>query len=141
MKNKYLYILMEDDNISKRFISGLNKYNLTIDDIKNDWNYMGGTKGEHKKYFDKNHKDEDMPETSTTCVCGHKIKNNCFITDGENVLIVGTACAKRFVPRHDRICEKCGHAHRNRKDNRCNKCRKLFTITRPKENYIILSFK
>lgn len=132
---------MQVDNISQRFINGLKKYDLTMDDIQNDWTYMGGDKGDHKKYFEKNYKSEQLPQLSTTCICGHKIKNNCFITNGKTVLIVGTACAKRFVKRQDRTCEKCGMEHRNKKNNICNKCRKLFTITRPKEKYIILSFK
>tara|TARA_R110002012_G_C11247822_1_gene566284 strand:+ start:74 stop:475 length:402 start_codon:yes stop_codon:yes gene_type:complete len=129
------------DNISKRFISGLQKYNLTVNDLQNEWYYMGGNRGDHKKYFEEKYKDDEMPDLTDRCVCGHKIKNNCFITDGDSILILGTACAKRFAkPRQDRICEKCNQPHRNRKNNICNKCRTVFSISHLKNNSVILNF-
>ncbi len=124
--NNISIYIMDCDNISKRFISGLGKYNLTIEDINNEWFYMGGETGQHLKNYKKSYRNKELPPHSDTCVCGHKIKNNCFITNGEDVLALGTACALRFVPKLDRICEECGEKHRNRKDNKCKKCRRKF---------------
>ena len=126
MDNNIIIVYTMDDNISKRFISGLNKYDLTMEDIKNDWFYMGGETGQHLKNFKNKYKDKPLPPHSDRCVCGHVIKHNCFISNGTDVLVVGTACALRFVPRQDKICDDCKEKHRNRKDNKCNKCRRKF---------------
>jgi len=129
---------MEDDNISKRFISGLAKLDLTMEDIKNDWYYMGGEQGQHLKNFKKINKHLNLPPHGDRCICGHRIKNNCFITNGTDIHAVGTACALRFVPKLDRICDDCGAKHRNRKDCKCKTCRRKFIVI-PHSG--ILSFK
>jgi len=115
-----------NNTLSKRFITGLEKYNIPYETIKNDWYYIGGEKGVHLNYFNKYYSDEDLPEHKDYCICGHKIKNNCFISDGEYVLSIGESCVNKFVPKCDKICEECGIHHRNRKDNKCKNCRKKF---------------
>ena len=129
-----------DDNIiySKRFLTGLEKNNITIKELKNDWFYQGGEIGSHLNYYKLvNGATCDLPEHSIFCICGHKIKYNCFIGNGDRVLPVGNCCIKRFIPNNKRSCSDCGIKHRNRKDNKCNICRRKFT-----KSYVsnILSF-
>lgn len=112
--------------VSKRFLTGLNKYKVSYDDIVNNWYYMGGEKGHHLNYFRKHYPNDEIPEHSNNCICGHKIKNNCFITDGVFVLSIGESCINKFTPVRNKMCEMCGSRHRNRKDNICNKCRMKF---------------
>ena len=113
--------------IFERFIKGLKEYNLTFEEITNgDWKYFGGDNGNHYRYFQmaKNEKD-NLPEHEDECVCGVKIKHNCYITNGKEILILGSCCIKRFMPPDcsGRTCEICGKPHRNRINNRCNDCR------------------
>lgn len=112
--------------LSKRFITGLNKLNLSVEGFKKNWYYIGGECGHHLNYFKKYYGDEEIPDHHDYCICGHKIKNNCFISDGNFVLSVGESCINKFVPKLNRICEECGARHRNRKDNKCKICRKQF---------------
>lgn len=138
VKKKYCISYMDNptDTISKRFINGLKKHNLTYEEIKNNWEYIGGEKGHHLKYFNK-YINEEIPEHRNHCICGHKIKNNCFISDGNLVLSIGESCINKFLPKKRKTCDKCKCNHRNRKDNLCNKCRKVFTR---KETTCILTF-
>tara|TARA_B100001093_G_C26241583_1_gene764636 strand:+ start:58 stop:456 length:399 start_codon:yes stop_codon:yes gene_type:complete len=116
-----------NEKLSKRFITGLDRLNLSYKDLKKNWYYMGGECGNHLTYFRTYYGDEELPEHSDYCICGHKIKNNCFITDGDYVLSIGESCVNKFVPKLNKICEGCGSSHRNRKDNKCKKCRNQFT--------------
>jgi len=114
--------------LSKRFLTGLNKYELNYEDIKNNWYYIGGESGQHLNYFKRNYKNDILPDHNGNCICGHKIKNNCFISDGEFVLSIGESCINKFIPKNEKICSTCGIRHRNRKDNNCVKCRKKFRL-------------
>lgn len=113
--------------LTKRFINGLAKYNLTLDDmIKNNWHYCGGNSGRHFHYFGIVFKhNRGLPEEATSCVCGNHIIQNCYITDGSrtDILILGNCCIKRFIPMASRTCEVCFAKHKNRKVNRCNNCK------------------
>lgn len=110
--------------LSKQFINGLKNYNLTIEEInKTGWKYCGGNKNSHLNYFKICLPDYDLPEQINECVCGHTIKENCYITDGNSILILGNCCIKKFVKKCNRICEICGEVHRNSSVNRCNDCR------------------
>tara|TARA_R110002020_G_scaffold396282_1_gene606507 strand:- start:1561 stop:1974 length:414 start_codon:yes stop_codon:yes gene_type:complete len=117
-----------NEKLSKRFKTGLKKYGLTLDNITNNWKYIGGEKGVHKIYWDKYYGyKESTPEHDNTCVCGHRIKNNCWISNGEDVLCIGENCVNKFIPyMMSRKCIDCGSSHRNRKDNLCKSCRKTF---------------
>lgn len=111
--------------LTKRFIKGLEDYNLSYDEIKNsNWKYCGGNKGRHLNYFKLSCKNDDLPHKVNKCVCGHSIVENCYITDGEQILVLGNCCIKKFIPKSSRTCEKCGEPHKNRVVNRCNNCRK-----------------
>lgn len=125
------------NKISQRFINGLEEYNLTYDEVK-DWKYCGG-QGEdsltleeqlvHKKhrsriaYFRLCFPNRELPPYKYECICGHDIKDNCFITNGTDILVIGNCCNKRFIKNCNKTCERCTATHRNRKNNLCNNCR------------------
>ena len=109
-------------NLRKRFINGLKEYNLTEEEIKN-WKYCGGNQGRHFNYFKLSCPNEDLPEQVDECVCGHYIQENCYITNGDEILILGNCCIKKFIPKSGRTCDDCGKPHQNRVINKCNDCR------------------
>ena len=115
-------ITIPSANLTQQFIKGLKNYGLNYDDVIN-WKYCGGDTGRHLNYFILCCND-NLPEWTNECVCGHSIKENCYVTDGENLLILGNCCIKKFIPKSSRTCEKCNEPHKNRTVNRCNKCRK-----------------
>lgn len=111
--------------LTRKFIKGLQNYNITYDEIiNNNWKYCGGNKGRHLNYFKLSCRDEELPEKINYCVCGHTIKENCYITDGTYILILGNCCIKKFIPKSSRTCELCEKPHKNRLVNRCDYCRK-----------------
>ena len=114
---------------SARFISGIKKYGLTYEDINNDWYYMGGESGVHYQYFRKHYPEDIIPEHDKFCLCGHHIKNNCWISDGSDILTVGESCINRFFKKTIKCCDICKVTHRNRRDNCCNNCRQRITFT------------
>jgi len=99
------------------------KYNLTYEDVRDNYKYCGGNSKSHLNYWVLINKDKELPKKENSCVCSHKIQENCYITDGNNILVLGNCCIKAFVVKCNRTCENCGETHRNRKDNKCNKCR------------------
>jgi len=118
----------KDTGISRRFREGLAEYNLSPEEITNgSWKYAGGTNERHRKYFQTAYKEYDLPDVTDKCICGHPIKENCFIynKETETFLIMGNCCIKRFLPTEHsgRTCSICEKPHRNRKDNLCNSCR------------------
>lgn len=110
--------------LTQKFIKGLENYGLSYKEIvKSDWKYCGGRTGRHLNYFKICCKNDVLPDQVYECVCGHHIEENCYITNGKEILILGNCCIKKFIPKSSRTCEKCGESHRNRVVNRCNKCR------------------
>jgi hypothetical protein len=112
--------------LTKKFIKGLQNYNLSYEDIKkNNWTYCGGDRGRHLEYYKLFFKHDDTPDHTGTCVCGHGIEENCYITDRKEILILGNCCIKKFMPKgkSGRTCEDCGEPHRNIKINKCNDCK------------------
>ena len=127
--------------ISKRFSNGLKRYNITLDNLQADWKYCGGEHGRHLNYYALCCKDEDLPEHEDRCICGHRIRENCYITDGIYILTLGNCCVQKFLPNNTRTCEKCGAGHRNRKDNLCLNCRNSFYRTEcPHDGGFVLNF-
>jgi len=111
-------------SLSTRFIKGLREYNITSKEIKDgEWSYCGGDTGRHLNYFKLCKKNTEHPSYTDKCVCGHQITENCFITNGARIIVLGNCCIKRFIPKSTRTCEECGEPHRNRIVNRCNECR------------------
>jgi hypothetical protein len=112
------------NELTERFINGLKDYNLSYEEIiKQNWKYCGGNYGSHFNYFKLFWGDDDLPRNEEFCVCGHAIKNNCYITNGEEILVLGNCCIKKFIPNSSRTCEICGEPHKNRVVNRCYTCR------------------
>jgi hypothetical protein len=114
------------DTLTERFIKGLKEHNLTPEILKlSGWKYCGGNQPgtPHFRYWKLQFGNRKQPEAETHCICGHKIRNNCFITDGEKFIVLGNCCIKKFVPKSGRTCEQCGEPHKNRIVNRCNECR------------------
>jgi len=112
--------------LSDRFIEGLEQYNLSIEEIKGGgWKYCGGDTGYKLNYLYLSYPHLDPPPHTDRCVCGHEIQENCYITNGKEVLVLGNVCVKRFLPPElsGRNCSECGCPHRNRKVNKCNNCR------------------
>lgn len=110
--------------LTEKFILGLKKYNLSLEDIqKTNWKYCGGDRGRHLNYYKLMFKDKSKPNHANKCVCGHEIKENCYITNGEQTLVLGNCCIKKFIIKNTRTCEMCDKPHKNRKVNRCNDCR------------------
>lgn len=113
------------EDISTCFKNGLwEKYEMKIEDL-NNWKYSGGDKGRHKNYWKLVFGKLELPEKEDKCVCGHKIKENCYITNKENteLIVIGNCCIKRFMKNSGKTCEECGKPHKNRLVNKCNDCR------------------
>ena len=114
---------------TNKFIKGLENHGLTDDDIKNSgWKYCGGRTGRHLNYFKLCFPNEELPDKVNECVCGHYIEENCYITNGDGILILGNHCIQKFIEKSSRTCEDCGEPHKNRKDNRCHNCRKKVSL-------------
>lgn len=116
---------MESDPSYARFIRGIKEYNLTQEEIE-DWKYVGGNRGSGLKYWNLCTDNQELPEHHNKCICGHDIIENCYIEspDGEDILVLGNRCVKRFIRKSSRTCEICEKPHRNRKINQCNECKK-----------------
>jgi hypothetical protein len=124
---------MSEISLHKKFLNGLkNKYNLTHKDlIEQDYKYAGGTPDDnnprHYNYWNKIKLQKPylkMPDIITECVCDHKIKNNCFIINkNDDIIVLGNCCIKKFIPKSGRTCGRCGEPHKNRKFNLCNDCK------------------
>lgn len=110
-----------DELLTKQFIDGLKKYNLSINEIK-DWNFCGGTNKTDLKYFKLVYPNKELPELQKFCLCGHKIKENKYITNGYDIIILGSCCIKKFIPNNKRTCSLCGKNHKRRTSNRCFEC-------------------
>jgi hypothetical protein len=132
----------------KRFIRGLEEYNLTFEQIQYmGAEYCGGNKGRYKKYWNQYWKEKcpnqsvpDLPALSDSCVCGHHIVCQHYITfkeDGEDfIMVLGSECIKRFMPNGmKKSCNNCGKVHKNRKKNVCNDCQKICKCGKPKKKY------
>lgn len=127
--------------LSKRFNKGLTSHEITAEELHNDYYYMGGDFSCHLNYCQKNN--IELPDKPINrCICGHKLRNNIYITNGDKILSLGSACYAKFTKKGKEIkrCKDCGVQHRNRKDNLCIRCRKKFSM-KPLPSYIILSFK
>ena len=111
--------------LKKRFIDGLASYGVSFDDILNNkWKYCGGDEGRHHNHFIIACAGREKPPHADACVCGHHLRENCYITDDESFIVVGNCCINRFITLSARTCCVCDKPHKNRTVNRCNDCRK-----------------
>lgn len=112
------------------------KYDVTHFDM-NEWRYTGGNKSSrHVNYWKLTQGDKPFPPYEEYCVCGHKIQEQCYITNDTVIVVVGNCCVKRFITHSTRTCKKCNKSHQNRKDNLCKDCRKI--IIPPPQQYPII---
>jgi len=111
------------ETFSKRFKSGIEEYGLKYEDVIMNWRYYGGDYDRHLRYYKLCSGGEELPEHNPYCVCGQKIKRNCYLTKDDQILVLGNCCIKRFVHNSGRTCSVCGLAHLNRKTNFCNMCK------------------
>jgi len=128
---------MSTENISQRFLDGLQQYNLTISEIQESgWKYAGGdTEGGPLNYFQLIfhadpiniyplfHEGAPIPDK---CICGKSIERHYFITntDNSNLLCIGSECIKRFLPENlqRRVCTLCMNSHKRTKNTICFPC-------------------
>lgn len=111
-------------DLYKKFVTGLKDiYDLPFNDIKH-WEYAGNNGSGIKYYHLKFPNSKKLPEYTDTCICGHFIINNSYITDGKRILVLGSCCVKRFIPNGTkRLCSECHLPHKNTSINKCNACR------------------
>lgn len=139
----------EGDNLTKRFIKGLENFNLTAEEIKR-WIRCGGSDDIDK--FREIFPDRNLPPHQEYCICGHDIIHNKYITNLEKteILVLGSCCVQRFCPKKcdtcyqifkstsktckecrdkkhkkdklekQKLCDVCKEPHKNRKYNLCN---------------------
>ena len=115
---------------------GLSNLGETIETIKRDYDYVGGTHGEHIDLFNIKYphvRVEDMRENK--CIgCDFAIKKNYFIakiteleTENDEIIALCENCitvVEKMPVSRKGVCEDCGDQHRNRADNLCDGCRK-----------------
>ena len=78
--------------LTEKFLEGLKNYGLTYEDIiKSGWKYCGGNQGHHFNYYKLLFNTDKKIEPQDRCVCGHFIKENCYICDREHkeILVLG----------------------------------------------------
>ena len=109
-------------SLHARFIEGLKKYNLAFEEMAN-WKYCGGDYASHLKYFQLLYPGKELPDHVDRCVCDHEIVRNGYITDGNQILVLGSCCINRFITHSSRTCELCNKPHKNRNVNLCNTCK------------------
>lgn len=118
----------------KPLIKGFqNIHNLKIDDVLKDFMRVGSDSIAGQKQFKLLMGDDvPLPKHFDRCVCGHKIKRNCFIANRKTnkVITLGKCCVKRFKGALNKRCDNCDKQHKNRSDNLCNECRLLKKCTR-----------
>lgn len=113
-----------DPPYTQEFLRGLETHGGSRN--VNHYKYAGGSQGRHEKYYRLQSTDKDLkfPDSVTKCMCGHTIKENCYI---KNILtgqfvVLGNCCIKKFIPKAGRTCDECAEPHKNRNYNMCNPC-------------------
>lgn len=95
----------------------------------NEWSFVGGDCAFRRMKFKTLYPDKQIPEHVDECICGHKIKENCYIrnTITDNLIIIGDSCLQLFINNNGTTkttnCISCGKKHNNRSDSWCNICR------------------
>ena len=105
---------------------GLREMNISIDDLMQNYTYVGGNCGDGLKRWKRMYGDEHPPESMDECICGHHIVDNRYLINKEGeMLVLGNCCIKRFLPKDYKLlkCKECGVKHKNRKVDYCNECR------------------
>jgi hypothetical protein len=111
-----------------KLLEGLKKHSLTVEKVQEEgWKYCGGSSRQKMRYFRKLFPEKPIPKQTSTCVCGHPIKENCYITNNKSIITVGNCCVFGFIPEPEgkskKTCSECFSPHTNRNVDRCNDCR------------------
>jgi hypothetical protein len=124
--------IVEKQSIYERFIeNGILKL-ISMKDFLSNWRYIGGSSGKHSDYLKFIHgielTIEDIDILQVQCICGVKICNRVFISDGNRVITIGIECVVTFFEEDCRKniknkCTNCGEYHRNRIGTLCSDCR------------------
>lgn len=138
------------DCLSKKFKRGLELHGLTPEKLITDkWYYCGSTRWSnikqkkkkkekytiHKEgyycnineddYFKQKYPNRERPEYNNKCICSNYIKINCYITNGDRIITLGSCCIRKFMPDLlKKTCKVCNAKHHNRTVDKCNVCRK-----------------
>lgn len=101
-------------------------FSVTNDDDLSHYVYAGGRNGSMYKYFVMRKTRHEMPDKRDECLCGHHIKENCFIEHrptGE-LFVIGNCCIKKWLPKENqrKTCEICNCPHKRTKTNVCTSC-------------------
>tara|TARA_R110000796_G_scaffold175748_2_gene292733 strand:- start:162 stop:866 length:705 start_codon:yes stop_codon:yes gene_type:complete len=109
-------------------------YGATKEDIKNVWEYEGRIQTlikENKRnvYGDNKVRNSfgtftDIPEPTTKCMCGHEIVDNCVVSNGVYMCIVGNCCANKFM---NHVAKNLKERHKTKMTTRKN-FRKWITV-------------
>ncbi|AJP61561.1 hypothetical protein CBEVV_014 [Choristoneura biennis entomopoxvirus 'L' virophage] len=99
-----------------------------LEDLGKIWEYIGGDKKSTKRLMFKDFTESkiDYPEHKSYCICGHYIKEQCWVRHviSKKIITVGNCCVKKFLNQNTNLkCTICKSEHKNKKDNLCNNCR------------------
>lgn len=119
----------EAPTTTKFFRSMWCAFKASREDVAEKWFYAGGSEGSRLEYFNQvAPKGSSTPAASSNCMCGTKIKENCYITDDFGDLsryaVVGSCCIKKFLgqERQKKTCPTCGEPHSRRSTPYCYNC-------------------
>lgn len=127
-----------------------------IKEIEEEWEFCGGRDAfppddekegsisscvlhSWEKLWNKYFPHYGMPEGQHYCVCGQTgLRYNCYITDGVDVITIGTVCMRQFIKKSEKFnwknrCDRCLQPHKNRKDNYCSTCRPIIEKEKEEE--------
>jgi hypothetical protein len=121
---KYISEMNLDPN--NYIICGSDGFSRVYYDQPSLWNYQG------IHYFKKCFPNNEFPNFSHTCLCGHYICENCYITtkdmDYKNILIIGNCCYKTYTNDIRTNCLICNEKHNNgisRNKGICDNCKNI----------------
>lgn len=123
------------DDISQRFIHGIEELGLNVEKVK-QYRYAGGSPPEYVDRW-KFIVGDDCPNPLECgirhdhCVCGQRIIRQFWIVkdpkgdliEDDTLLVIGSECIDKFIySKKAKLCNNCGVAHKNRLVNLCNDC-------------------
>ena len=76
----------------KNLCKNLEALGLNYESVSQEYKYSGGSNDHHCNYFKLCFKDKDQPKRISKCLCGHQIKENCYISknnDYSTLIILG----------------------------------------------------
>ena len=98
---------MPKASLCQRFIDGLNKHNLTLEEVNDHWRYAWGNQRHHLNYLlmlnrervKKGQPEFDIPPHTDKCICQQRIIENSYITDWSRWLVFGRCYIEHFLKK------------------------------------------